>query len=872
MRLALLLAAPLAVMTLAAADSVGFTAPPGQIDETAGSVDLVVTRVGSGAGAASVDVTAGGGSAILGTDYQAPAPASLSWVDGDLSPRIVTVPILHDPGYRNLRWFRIGLANPVGLAIDPGTGHVDLTVVEHDPDPAGYVSVIAPGPDAGQTVADDAGSVVVQVARVGGGSGAVTATFGCVDLTALADTDYTVPASLDVTWSDGETGVKTLAVPLIPRLQPAGPRLFSIGLQSIAGGAAMTSSTGVNVTILDHLPCTAGTLAAPSVLIAREGDPASLTIARLGGRSGAVSVDYTLGWGTAVADVNYQPTAGTLHWADGDDAPQTIAIPILSDGVATPTLSAWIAYTNPTGGLVIPPYAGTSVTIVDGEDGAGVVGFSTDVLYVPAAAGQAVLAVTRTGGSQGAISVAWTASDGSATAGVDYLAANGTLDWPDGDAAPRLITIPVLAAGRPGEVRAFYLDLSDPAGGAALDDQYGWRSEVAVGIVNPSQAGGGSIAWSASAVTVHESAGQVVLQAVRSGSSAGQVVVPVTALDQSARLGPDYLPAAPATLVWADGESGAKGVAIPIVHDGLPGGTRAFRVHLGPASGGAAVASPTAATVTIVDDDPAPAGRIAFAASARRVAADAGTTTIQIVRSGGTAGAVSVGWATTFAAPATARPGVDAVAACGRVAWNDGEGGAKSIAVGILDDGMPGGDRTVILQLAEPLGGAVLDRATGADAMTLTIAETMAPPAGTIACRSAAQLADRTAAESLVWVERRGGTSGVVSVAYLTWPDGAVEGRDYLPAFGWLRWADGEGGAKAIHLPVLPGTIGGGLGIGVGIATPTGGALLGASSTEVTIGDPGDTPAAGGGGGCGSGATGVLIGLGCALAGLRRRR
>ncbi|HOE41643.1 MAG TPA: S8 family serine peptidase [Rhodoferax sp.] len=59
-------------------------------------------------------------------------------------------------------------------------------------------------------------------------------------------------------------------------------------------------------------------------------------------------------------------------------------------------------------------------------------------------AGNAVISVTRTEGSDGAASVAYSTSAGSATAGVDFSTASGTLIWGGGDASTRTFSVPII--------------------------------------------------------------------------------------------------------------------------------------------------------------------------------------------------------------------------------------------------------------------------------------------------------------------------------------------------------------------------------------------------------------------------------------------
>jgi len=69
--------------------------------------------------------------------------------------------------------------------------------------------------------------------------------------------------------------------------------------------------------------------------------------------------------------------------------------------------------------------------------------FSKAAYSVGEADGQATITVTRTGSTQGEVSVDYTTADGTATAGSDYGATEGTLVFADGDATPQTFNIPI---------------------------------------------------------------------------------------------------------------------------------------------------------------------------------------------------------------------------------------------------------------------------------------------------------------------------------------------------------------------------------------------------------------------------------------------
>lgn len=75
---------------------------------------------------------------------------------------------------------------------------------------------------------------------------------------------------------------------------------------------------------------------------------------------------------------------------------------------------------------------------------AGATQFATAVTTALKNASNAVLNVMRIGGSTGPISVNYTTGNATAIAGIDYTTTSGTLNWADGDTAPKPISIPLL--------------------------------------------------------------------------------------------------------------------------------------------------------------------------------------------------------------------------------------------------------------------------------------------------------------------------------------------------------------------------------------------------------------------------------------------
>jgi plastocyanin len=93
--------------------------------EAAGSAAITVQRTGGDDGAVSVGYSAAAGSAAAGQDFTA-VSGTLSWADGDDSPKTFNVPILNDTAVEGLETVALALSAPSGgatldLAFDTAT-------------------------------------------------------------------------------------------------------------------------------------------------------------------------------------------------------------------------------------------------------------------------------------------------------------------------------------------------------------------------------------------------------------------------------------------------------------------------------------------------------------------------------------------------------------------------------------------------------------------------------------------------------------------------------------------------------------------------------------------------------------------------------
>jgi plastocyanin len=203
------------------------------------------------------------------------------------------------------------------------------------------------------------------------------------------------------------------------------------------------------------------------------GGSATITVQRVNGDDGPVSVQYATGGGTATANSDYTPSNGTLNWPDNDDNPKTFTVPILEDTADEPNETVGLFLSNPTGGAVLGSPSTANLTIVDNDDSgpapsAGSLRFSTGAQSVQESAGPATAVVQRTDGSAGIVSVQYDSADGTATGGDDYTPVSGILSWGGGDAANKSFQVPILDDGDTEDAETLILMLSAPSGGATV--------------------------------------------------------------------------------------------------------------------------------------------------------------------------------------------------------------------------------------------------------------------------------------------------------------------------------------------------------------------------------------------------------------------
>jgi probable HAF family extracellular repeat protein len=342
--------------------------------------------------------------------------------------------------------------------------------------------------------------------------------------------------------------------------------------------------------------------------------------------------------------------------------------------------------------LLTPDNAGPSPCDVPGS-----FQFSSAAYMVGEGVPTAIITVTRTGGSDGAVSVGYATSPVTAAegAGGDYMAASGTLNFANGETSKTFnVTINDDALDETDET--LNLTLSSPVG-ASLGSP-----STATLIITDNDA---APTLSVNDVTVSPEgdAGTVnATFAVTLSNASGQTVtVNYATADNSAVAPGDYTAVASTQLTFNAGET-SKNVTVVVKGDTLDEVNERFFVNLSDATN--ATISDAQGVGTINDDDGAPSLSIGdVTVTEGHAGTTAATFTVTLLPASGQA--VSVNYAT---ADGTAAQPADYAAASGTLNFGIGET-SQTITVNVNGDTTPEAHENFFVNLTSPSAATISD-------------------------------------------------------------------------------------------------------------------------------------------------------------------
>ncbi|MDQ4120908.1 MAG: hypothetical protein M3209_05635 [Acidobacteriota bacterium] len=323
---------------------------------------------------------------------------------------------------------------------------------------------------------------------------------------------------------------------------------------------------------------------------------ATITVTRSGGLISAASVNYaTVHGGTAVVGQDFTSTSGTLNFNAGQ-ATKTFTIPIVDDTKDEADEIINLALSNPSSnGMLINPSTAV-LTITDNDNPPTV-----SIKNYSAAEGNNgtkpfTFDVTLSEASGLPVSVKWQTSGNysTATAGIDYTAGTGTLNFAPGETLKQ-ITVQVNGDTDVETNETFRIELYGAVNATFADSQ-------AIGGIHDDD-NHGKFGFSAASYDVNESAGGKIIVVHRTEGIGGTVTVDyATTNSGTATANTDFTPVS-GTLTFLEGEE-TKTFIVSTLDDQASEQTETINLVLSNPTGGATLGL-SATNINILDDDTA---------------------------------------------------------------------------------------------------------------------------------------------------------------------------------------------------------------------------------------------------------------------------
>ena len=636
-----------------------------------GALEFTVTLSQPAFGDVTVDFATADGTAAAGADYDA-ASGTLTFAAGETS-KTVTVATTDDAAVEPSETLSLTLAAAAGATIADATGVG--TILDND----------VPAVSVSDAEAVEGGLLEFDVTLSEPGQEEVVLRMSTSGATAVAGADYE-EADVFVVFEPGRTLV-TVRVATLEDGEVEGPETLTFSVDT-AEGATVADGQGVG-TILDDDRPTVSVSDAEAV----EGGALEFTVTLSQPAFGDVTVDFATADGTAAAGADYAAASGTLTFAAGETT-KTVTVQTTDDAAVEPSETLSLTLSRASGATT------------DDATGVGTI-LDNDVPAVSVSDAEAdeggglAFTVTLSEPAFGPVTVDFATADGTAVAGEDYTARQGTLTFAAGETGK---TVTVFsrqdAVDEPDET--FTLNLSGAAGATPAD-----ASGEGVILDN-------DIPTARVGITAAAEGEALEFTVSLSQPSFGPVSVDFATVDGTALAGADY-EAASGTLTFEAGET-RKTVRVQTTQDGEVEPSETLTLVLSNGVG-VVVGEPGegGGRGTISDDD-LPEASVSDASAEEGEALE-----FLVTLSQPAFGEVTVSYETN----AGTAGGDDFEAASGTVVFAPGET-SKTVLVQTTEDGEVEPDETLTLSLRSVSAGRFSDReGTG---LILNDDEPPAPP------------------------------------------------------------------------------------------------------------------------------------------------
>jgi hypothetical protein len=455
--------ATLTIQNLAnAAGQLCFSATNYVVNEGDGNAYITVLRTNGNAAGVSVTCTTSNGTAVAGVNY---INTSTTYTfNKDETTKTFVVPLLDNNIVQGTVYLSVVLSNPSGGATLIAPTNATLSILDND---VGFNFV-----NATNYVSETNAYASIFVQCLGNPTVPVSVKYATTNSTAtnaaIAGVNYTA-VSGTLKFAVGET-VQAILVPLIYDPKVTGDLTFGINLSLVTTNSINTLLAAPSNTVVVLQDADAGLSFtnpvasvlknAGSLVVAVVCSNPNAEPALVNSNSVPLSVLYSTADGTALAGLDYTATSGMLVFTNGI-ATNTFTVPIINNSLVMGDRTFTVSLSSPTPpGQLLPPSTQT-VTIIDNNAG---LSFSSPTYTVLKTGVAATITVLRTDNTNAVSSVNFATINGTAVAGLDYIATNGTFVFTNGQTS-QTFSVTVINNTVVQPDKTVLLQLSDPVNG-----------------------------------------------------------------------------------------------------------------------------------------------------------------------------------------------------------------------------------------------------------------------------------------------------------------------------------------------------------------------------------------------------------------------
>ena len=436
---------------------------------------ITILRTNGSGGNVGVTLTTSNGTATAGINYFG-IQTNVSFPDGVTNGQTVPILVYPQPDAGPATTVYLTLSNPSNGAAIGGTAQEVLTILNGI---ESFTFTNSP------YVVGEGGTITLEIVRNGPATNTASVSYSTstlcseTNICAQSNVDY-VPASGTLTFAPNET-FTTIPISTIQGNYPNSNALtFQVLLNNPSpAGVQVGPTSAASITILCDV--TGFEFPTNSYAVGENGSNIVITVNRINPNTGVASVQYATSDGANSLNpalnasnlVDYVSTSGTLIFQNGQ-ATNSFTIPILNQNIVESNKTFNVTLSNPlvtstnvsyTNAYLEPPSAAT-VTITNVLAG---VSFESPAYTVSECGVTAAIPVVLTGSTNNPVSVSYTTTNGgSAAAGTNYLATNGTLIFSNGQTV-QTIYVQVINNHIIGPNHTVYLALSNPQGALLLN-------------------------------------------------------------------------------------------------------------------------------------------------------------------------------------------------------------------------------------------------------------------------------------------------------------------------------------------------------------------------------------------------------------------